>query len=330
MQIGNYLKKYQPVIYQTFVNSLQQKKISHAYLIVGNPGTPLLETAKYLAKTLICDDPSPLACDNCISCMRFDSDNFPDMIILDGKEKTIKKDDVLEVENRFDKTALDDKGIMIYIINLVENMTVEAVNSMLKFLEEPGTEIYAFLTTNNENNVLPTIISRCQTLNMKSRPRNDVIEEAIELNVNQEDAELLSYFYNDGESIHDFINNDEASEQFFSMKDAICNLLNKLADNDRAKAIFVMENEINPLVKSKEDMRYFLDILIDFFENILTKQTSKVITLKSYDTILEKLANTLPHVNDSLVEIMKQRNIVNMNLNISLQLDHIINYITKD
>ena len=53
------------------------------------------------------------------------------------------------------------------------------------------------------------------------------------------------------------------------MKDAICNLLNKLADNDRAKAIFVMENEINPLVKSKEDMRYFLDILIDFFENSL-------------------------------------------------------------
>lgn len=330
MQVGNYLKKYQPVIYQTFVNSLQQKKLSHAYLLVGNPGTPLLETAKYLAKTLICDDPSPLACENCISCMRFDSDNFPDMIVLDGKEGTIKKDDVLGIENRFDKTALDNKGIMIYIINLIENMTTEAVNSMLKFLEEPGTEIYAFLTTNNENNVLPTIISRCQTLNMKSRPREEVIEEAIELNVVPEDAELLSYFYNDGESIHDFVNSEEKSEQFFEMKDAIINLLNKLSNGDRGQSIFVMENEITPLVKSKEDMRYFLDLLTDFFQNILTCKTSKSITLKSYATILVVLANKLPHINDSLIEIMKQRNIVNLNLNNSLQLDHIINYITKE
>lgn len=330
MQVGNYLKKYQPVIYKTFVNSLQQNKLSHAYLLVGAPGTPLLETAKYLAKTIICDDRSPLACDNCISCMRFDSDNFPDMILLDGKSGTIKKEDVLNIENRFDKTALDDKGIMIYIINLVENMSVEAVNSMLKFLEEPGTEIYAFLTTNNENNVLPTIISRCQTLNLKARPREDVIEEAIELNVCTEDAELLSYFFNDGESIHDFVNNHDQSEQFYEMKDAIVNLLNKLALNDRGQSIYVMENEIIPLVKSKEDMRYFLDILTDFFQNILTQKTSQSVTLKSYATILNTLANVLPHINESLIEIMKQRNIVNLNLNNSLQLDHIINYITKE
>ena len=52
MQIGKYLKEHQPVIYQTFVNSLENETLSHAYLLVGNPGTPLLETAKYLAKTI--------------------------------------------------------------------------------------------------------------------------------------------------------------------------------------------------------------------------------------------------------------------------------------
>ena len=51
----------------------------------------------------------------------------------------------------FDKTALEDKGIMIYVLNLVETMTPIAVNSLLKFLEEPGNNIYAFLTTENES-----------------------------------------------------------------------------------------------------------------------------------------------------------------------------------
>ena len=201
MQLDKYLREKQPIIYQTFTNSLKNKTLSHAYLIVGNPGTPLLETAKFLAKTVLCDDPSPLACSNCITCLRIESENYPDVITLDGSKATIKKEDVLNIESRFEKTAFETKGIMIYIIHLVENMTLEAVNSILKFIEEPEGEVYAFLTTNNINNVLPTIVSRCQTLNLKSVDRQEIIDESIDLSINQEDAELLSYFYNDSELI---------------------------------------------------------------------------------------------------------------------------------
>ena len=191
MQIEKYLKNNQPVVYQTFVNSIKRKTLSHAYLLSGNPGTPLFSVAKYLAKSILCDNPDPLACDNCITCIRIDSNNYPDVIILDGSKATIKKEDVLNIETRFEKTALESKNIMIYIINLVENMTTEAVNSMLKFLEEPDSPVYAFLTTNNENNVLPTILSRCQILHLKTVDRNKVIEEAVSFGVSQEDAERI-------------------------------------------------------------------------------------------------------------------------------------------
>ena len=36
MKVENYLKNYQPVIYQTFVNSLTLSHLNHAYLIVGH------------------------------------------------------------------------------------------------------------------------------------------------------------------------------------------------------------------------------------------------------------------------------------------------------
>ena len=201
MQVEKYLKKYQTVIYQTFVNSLQKGQLSHAYLISGTNGSPLLDIAKFFAKSILCDDPSPLACNSCITCLRVDDDNYPDFFVFDGSKSTIKKDAVTTIESSFEKKAFENKGIRIYILHLIENMTIEAINSILKFLEEPGQQIYAFLTTNNENSILPTIISRCQVLRMKLIDKNIVINDAVSFGVDKKDAELLSYFYNDGNSL---------------------------------------------------------------------------------------------------------------------------------
>ena len=324
MQVAKYLETKQPIIYRTFVRSLQNHHLSHAYLISGNPGTPLLQVAKYLAKSILCDNPDPLACNNCITCLRVDDENYPDFIVLDGSAKTIKKEEVGNIEEQFEKTAFESKGIMIYIIHLVENMGVEAINSILKFLEEPGSEIYAFLTTNNENNVLPTIISRCQLLRLKLVNRQEVIEDAISLNVPQEDAELLSYFYNDGELIYDIVNDKEKVDDYKDAKDAFVDFLEALKKDDKREAIYYAQTSIIPLVKTKESARFFLDMLVEGFEDILNIQQGKSPILKSYDTILKELSDKLAHVDESLIEILKDRNLINLNVNTSLLMDHLV------
>ena len=105
MQVEKYLKNYQPVIYQTFVNSLQKGQLSHAYLLSGSNGTPLLDIAKFFAKSILCDDPSPLACNSCITCLRVDDDNYPDFIVFDGSKSTIKKEAVTTIESSFTRTT---------------------------------------------------------------------------------------------------------------------------------------------------------------------------------------------------------------------------------
>ena len=107
MQVKNYLQYKQPIIYRTFVRALENNHLSHAYLISGNPGTPLFEVAKFLAKSILCDDPDPLACNNCITCLRIDDNNYPDFIVFDGSESTIKKDEVTSIETQFDKKAFE-------------------------------------------------------------------------------------------------------------------------------------------------------------------------------------------------------------------------------
>ena len=209
-------------------------------------------------------------------------------------------------------------------------MTLEAINSILKFIEEPEGEVYAFLTTNNINNVLPTIVSRCQTLNLKSVDRNEIVKDAIDISIEPEDAELLSYFYNDSELIYDLLNNEEESENYFISKKAVIGLLEVLDSGNYRDAIYYEQKEIVPLVKTKEEMRFFCDLLSEFFEDILNKKCNRDIVLKSYDTIISSLSNKLPHIELSLAELLKQRNLVNANINISLQLDHLTMFISKE
>ena len=330
MQVAKYLENKQPIIYRAFVRSLQNKHLSHAYLISGNPGTPLLDVAKYLAKSILCDSPEPLACNNCITCLRIDDNNYPDFIVLDGSKSNIKKEEVGNIETQFEKTAFESKGIMIYILHLVENMSVEAINSILKFLEEPESEIYAFLTTNNENNVLPTIISRCQLLRLKLVDRKEVIRDAIELNVPKEDAEILSYFYNDGELIYDVLDSKDDKANYLDAKNAFVELLDALGKDDKREAIYFAQSSIIPLVKTKESARFFLDMLVEGFEDILNIQQGKSPILESYATILQALASKLSHVDQSLIEILKDRNLLNLNVNASLLMDHLIFNIIKE
>ena len=132
MQTKEYLKKYQPIVYQIFANALASKKLSHAYLISTNPGMPTLEVATFLAKSILCEHPNPLACEECNVCHRIEDGTCLDLLIFDGKETKIKKEDVLKITSTFDKTALEKNGKMVYVLHLVEMMTPTAVNALLK------------------------------------------------------------------------------------------------------------------------------------------------------------------------------------------------------
>ena len=80
--------------------------------------------------------------------------------------------------SQFAKTGLESRGLKFYLIKNVDNATTESLNSLLKFLEEPGNELtYAILTTNQIDKVLPTIISRCLKVTFHPYPLNELLNE---------------------------------------------------------------------------------------------------------------------------------------------------------
>ena len=324
MQIKEYLEKYQPTIYKTFVNALHNEKLSHAYLISGNPGMPLKETALFLAKSILCDSPNPLACGSCITCARIDEGNYPDVMVFDGEKDRIKKGDIEKIITNFDKTALESKGIMIYVLHLVETMTPIAVNSLLKFLEEPGKNIFAFLTTENEAKVLPTIISRTQVFRLKAINVKKIINDAVSAGVFQEDAELLSIFYNDPESIK----NNIEEENFVIAKQALNDQLNAMLMS-RDDAIFTCQRLVEPKMKSGIVTRMYLKLLSQVFQDLNNLQVNGEIIFTCYANIYEGLLEKLKNLDKSLLVIMSSMKKLELNVNTSLLLDHIIFEITK-
>lgn len=319
-----YLRNYQPYIYKTLSHALTSHALSHAYLLSGEAGIPLFNVAKFLAKSILCDNPSPFACEKCWTCLRVDEGNYQDLIILDGSNKSVKKDDVAHVVSAFSYTAKESKGILIYVVHLVENMTVEAINALLRFLEEPVDNVYAILTTKNEERVLPTIISRTQVLRFKLIERNKVIADALNEGVNEEDAELLSYFYNDASEIKEF----KETDRYDLLKSLFKQYLKEMIKG-RGEAVYFAQTSLANNIRNKEDVRFFLDLMIEFFHNLNEAKFSNTYVLLSFKSIIDALNNKLDHISESLLLLFELRKNVELNVNVPLLFDKMTYEITK-
>lgn len=143
---------------------LTTNTISHSYMFIGEESTGKMLFAKEFAKGILCENKDNRPCNNCISCVKFDNLNHPDLIVIDEKEETIKNDQIREMNrNILEKPIESNKKV--YIINNSENMTQQAQNSLLKTLEEPPEHAVIILITKDDNRMLNTIKSRCTKIN---------------------------------------------------------------------------------------------------------------------------------------------------------------------
>ena len=92
-----------------------------------------------------------------------DDKTFPDIILIEPEGNMIKKEQLINLKDSFKTKSLYDNK-KIYIIKYAENLNISSSNTILKFLEEPESNIIAILLTKNINDVITTVVSRCQNL----------------------------------------------------------------------------------------------------------------------------------------------------------------------
>lgn len=149
------------------VNSLLAAgKLPHALLLRGPAGTGKSHFAQSLAQLLLCASPSDQrACGSCKYCRLFASGTHPDFFVAEPEEgsKAIRVEQIRDLIGFASKKA-QFEGYRVVIVQPAENMNVNASNALLKCLEEPGGNTLIMLVTHQPSQLLPTVRSRCQSV----------------------------------------------------------------------------------------------------------------------------------------------------------------------
>lgn len=144
-------------------NALRHHKLSHAYLFHGPSGSGQLETATMFAQAIRCTEQADDACGECLECRKIRHGNHPDLQMIQPDGASIKIDQIRDLQRIFSYKS-EGTSPKIYIIDEADKMTVQASNSLLKFLEEPPAPAVAILITSNSRALLDTILSRTQSV----------------------------------------------------------------------------------------------------------------------------------------------------------------------
>lgn len=141
-----------------------EEKLAHAFLLETNDMDKCLKDILVLVKMLNCQNKYTDNCsEECNICRLIDNGSLPSLIVVNPDGASIKKNQVLELQERFATKPIYSK-FNVYIINYCDKLNASSANTMLKFLEEPADDILGFFITDNQENVINTIRSRCQII----------------------------------------------------------------------------------------------------------------------------------------------------------------------
>ena len=284
------------------LDSLNNDKLVQAYLFVCNDINYLEDYAKEFSKKILSKDEN-----NNIS-KQIDENNFPDLKIISPEGQFIKKEQLSELQKEFQtKPIISNKKI--YIIRECEKMNSSSANSILKFLEEPSDDIIAILLTTNINMVMPTIISRCQIINLNNIVSNKEIDEVIK--------ERYDLIYEEG-------NCDEYLSKLFEFTTNLDSMRNKF---------FIKYKDYIDFFSTKDDIKIIIDFMLYFYYDILNlKFKRNVAYFNNHIDELNRVSdnNSMESINYKLEVLEKTKFKLNSNSNIKMILDKFIIEFSKE
>ncbi|WP_395047104.1 ATP-binding protein [Flavobacterium sp.] len=230
--------------------------------------------------------------------------------ILDVKNKQgeIRVEDAQEVLKSLSLKAYEG-GYKIMIVWMADKMNIAASNKLLKLLEEPTEKTLFILITENEEDIIQTIRSRCQVLHFSALSENAITEalitnENIEAKKAQKIAHKSQGNYNKALRFCHEVNDDLPFEEWFVtwVRAAFRAKGNAAAIQD----LILWSEQIAGL--GRETQKKFLHFCIEMFRQalLLNYETEKLVYL---ETAVEKFSfeKFAPFVNgNNINDIFKE------------------------
>jgi DNA polymerase-3 subunit delta' len=184
---------------EMIASGLANDRLGHAYLITGPEQVGKTTLARTFAQALNCEAPeAERPCGRCRPCKLIAIDRHPDVKLVlpevSGRGKlTLKIETIRQLQQDLNLSAYEAR-YKVAILERFDAATIGAANAFLKTLEEPPGKVVLLLTAIDADMLLPTISSRCRTLNLRPLPP-DLIEQSLATRwqVPAEKATLLAH-----------------------------------------------------------------------------------------------------------------------------------------
>jgi DNA polymerase-3 subunit gamma/tau len=184
-------RKYRPQTFDTVVgqfaitntlkNAIKNQHLAQAFLFCGSRGVGKTTTARILAKTINCFNPTSEteACDTCDSCQSFHTGTSLNIYELDAASNN----SVDDIRNLIDQVRIAPQlgTHKVYIIDEVHMLSASAFNAFLKTLEEPPKHAIFILATTEKHKIIPTILSRCQIFDFQRIRVKDIADHLTQI-----------------------------------------------------------------------------------------------------------------------------------------------------
>ena len=143
----------------------------HAYLFCGPPGLGRRTLALRFAQALNCTTPSDagIPCGTCRDCRGIQSMQHADLSVVQAETEggTLKVDQIRDMRKTMIlKPYMSKYRVAIFL--RFQEANDNAANALLKTLEEAPSYAVLILTADNPEQLLPTIVSRCEVLRLRT------------------------------------------------------------------------------------------------------------------------------------------------------------------
>ncbi len=306
---------------QHLQTAIEQNKISHSYIINGEPGSGKKLLAAIFAETLQCEDKGVNPCGLCKSCIQAESKNHPDIIWVTHEKYSIGVDDIRIQLNNNISIKPYSSPYKIYVIPDADKMTEQAQNALLKTIEEPPEYAVILLLTDNIDSLLPTILSRCVTLNLKP-VKTELIEKYLMERCKVPDymARISARFSqgNVGKAIR-----YSSSEDFLELKEETLHLLKYIDEME----IYEVVEAVRHLSEHKLEINDCIDLMQLWYRDVLmfkvTKDPNSLLFKDEYSFLSAQAKKRSYEEIENIIKAMdkaKKRLDANVNFDIAIEL----------
>jgi DNA polymerase-3 subunit delta' len=153
-------------------HSIAARKPSHAYLFVGPAQIGKQTLARALAQAILCTG-EDAPCSQCRACRLVERGRHPDVHTVEPEGDRIKIGAIRSLQHALALSPVEGP-YRICLIDQFDRATTPAANALLKTLEEPPETVILILTASGTESLLPTIVSRCQVIALRTLPTTRV------------------------------------------------------------------------------------------------------------------------------------------------------------